>query len=228
MNNILKIGHRGACGYEPENTLISFQKAIELNVDMVELDVHLSINNDIIVMHDETVNRTTNGTGYVKQQTLSELRQLSAGKGEKIPTLEQTLNLINKRVKLNIELKGLNTAKPTTELIMKYVKQNNWKYQDFLVSSFNANELLEFFKILPQINIGVIYNKVPNDYIKLAQKLNAYSINLSQEFITQKLIDDIHNHGLKVLVYTVNHNEDIKKIKSMGIDGIFSDYPDRL
>ena len=107
---LLKISHRGACGYEPENTLASFKKAIEINADMIELDVHVCKTGEVVVIHDEKVNRTTNGKGYVSQKNLESLKKLDAGKGKKIPTLIEVLDLVNKRVKVNIELKGKKTA----------------------------------------------------------------------------------------------------------------------
>src|SRR6056297_2287931 len=103
---VLKIGHRGAMGYEPENTLRSFKKAIELNVDMVELDVYVCSSGELVVIHDDKVDKTTNGKGYVSEKSFDELRKLDAGMGEKIPTLQEVLDLIDKRAKVNIELKG--------------------------------------------------------------------------------------------------------------------------
>jgi len=102
----LKIGHRGAMGYEPENTLRSFKKALDLKVDMIELDVYVCKSDELIVIHDDKVDRTTNGQGYVVNKTFEELRTLDAGKNEKIPTLSEVLNLVNRKAKLNIELKG--------------------------------------------------------------------------------------------------------------------------
>jgi len=228
MQNFIKIGHRGACGYEPENTLRSFRKALELGADMVELDVYVCKTGELVIIHDDKVDRITDGTGYVIEKTFDELRKLDAGKGEKIPTLEEVLDLINKKVSVNIELKGPHTAKSVADVIKKYITQNKWSYQNFLVSSFNHRELAEFNKIMPQINIGVLYIGIPFDSAKSAKTLGAYSINLSQEFITQELVDDAHKRDLKVFVYTVNDYDDIKKMLSLGVDGIFSDFPDRL
>ena len=114
---MLIIAHRGASGYEPENTLRSFRKAIGLKSDAIELDVQLTKDNKLVVIHDETVNRTTNGKGKVKDLTLRELRKLDAGKGEKVPTLEEVFNLVKRKVKIHVELKGNNIAKPVNDLI---------------------------------------------------------------------------------------------------------------
>src|SRR3989344_9380836 len=120
---MLKIGHRGACGYAPENTLKSFQRAIDLGVDAIELDVQLCKSGELIVMHDNTVDRTTDGSGFIKKLKLKDLKKLDAGEGERIPTLEEVLNLVDRRVKVNIELKGPKTAKPALKLIDEYIKK---------------------------------------------------------------------------------------------------------
>jgi len=137
----LKIGHRWAAGYEPENTLASFKKAIDLNVDMIELDVYLCKTGELVVLHDPKVDRTTNGIGYIEEKTFEEVRNLDAGKGEKIPTLKEVFELTNRKVKINIELKWAGTAKPVSKLIKEYV-ENKWReYDDFMISSFDHYEL---------------------------------------------------------------------------------------
>jgi len=122
---MLKIGHRGACGYEPGNTLRSFRKAIELNVDMVECDAYLTKDNRVVILHYSDVSKTTNGKGQVKDLTLKELRKLNAGKGEKIPTLEEVIKVCRNKCKLNVEIKKMNSAKKVAEIIVKerFVKQ---------------------------------------------------------------------------------------------------------
>ena len=115
--SFLKIGHRGACGYEPENTLRSFKKALDLGVDTIELDVHKTKDEATVVIHDEKVDKTTNGTGFVADKSLEEIKKLDAGKGEKIPTLEEVLDLVNRKAQVNIELKGEGTARPVADII---------------------------------------------------------------------------------------------------------------
>lgn len=225
---ILKIGHRGAAGYEPENTLASFQRALELGVDAVELDVYVCKSGELVVVHDDTVDRTTNGKGEVQEKTFDELRSLDAGKGQKIPTLQEVLDLVDKKVIVNIELKGPNTAGPVAKVIEEYIKQKNWIEDLFLVSSFNHPELLKFKKINPNIKIGALIEKIPEGGAKFAQDLGVYSVNICAEFVNQKFVDDAHVSGLKVLVWTVDDADDINKIKSLGVDGIFSNFPDRL
>lgn len=225
---MLNIGHRGACGYEPENTIISFKKALELGVDAIELDVYVCKTGELVVIHDDTVDRTTNGKGYVINMAFDELRALDAGKGEQIPTLQEVLDLINNQVLLNIELKGAGTAEPIAEVIKQYTESGKWTKENFLVSSFNHVELKKFNNMMPDIKIGALLCGIPLDYAKQAEALNAYSFNPSMEFINKELVEDAHSRGMKVFVYTVNELQDIEAMKQLGVDGIFINYPDRL
>lgn len=235
---MLKIGHRGARGYAPENTLKSFQKAIELGVDAIELDVQLCKSGEMIVMHDDTVDRTTDGSGLVKKMKLKELKELDAGTGERIPTLEEVLNLVNRRVRVNIELKGPKTVKPVMKLIDEYVKNIGWNLDDFIISSFKRNELREARALNPMIQIGVLISKprlIDRWSFRFAQKIRASFIGPGKKLVTKRFVRKAHKHGLKVFVWTGNklidvqpYDKIISKLKRFDIDGIFSDYPDRL
>jgi len=225
---ILKIGHRGASGYEPENTLRSFRKALELKVDMVELDVHLCKSGELVVIHDKAVSRTTNGRGDVKKKTVTELKSLDAGKGEKIPLLQEVLDLVNRKAKVNIELKGRGTAKSVLDCIENYVHQRNWRYDDFLLSSSDPRELSGVVSLNHHALIGVLGAKGSTQLIRTAEKLNAYSVHPSFKGVTQKFVEAAHQKGMKVFVWTVNDASDIERMKSLQVDGIFSDYPDQL
>jgi len=225
---ILKIGHRGAMGYAPENTLKSFRKALELNVDAVELDVYVCKSGELVVIHDDKIDRTTNGKGYVIEKTLAELKSLDAGEGENVPLLSEVLDVIDRQIKVNIELKGAGTAKPVYELIEEYVKNKSWKYDDFMISSFNHYELKVFKELNPHIEIGALITGIPIGLAEFAGKVNADSVNLSIEFINQDFVDDAHKRGLNVYVWTVNDFDDIERMKELNVDGIFSNFPDRL
>ena len=227
-SKLIRIGHRGACGYEPENTLASFKKAIELDVDMVEFDVCVCKSGEIVVIHDDKVDRTTNGKGYVIGKTLEELRTLDAGNGEKIPTLIEVLDLIERKVKVNIELMGRGIAKSVSEIINEYVSKNGWHYEDFFVSSFNHYELQKFSQINSDVKIGALIYGIPLGRTEFVEELNSYSVNPSLEFVDKEFVEDAHKRGLKVFVYTVNDPDDIERMKKMGVDGLFSDFPDRL
>ena len=225
------IGHRGASGYEPENTLISFKKAIELKANMIELDVYACRTGQVVVIHDFKVDRTTNGKGYVEDMPFEELRTLDAGKGEKIPTLAESLDVIDRKCKVNIELKGEGTPVPVFILIEKYVNEKGWDWDDFYISSFNHYLLNEFISLMPDgngIKICPLICGIPLGFAKFGEELNAYSINLSSEFINTYIIDDAHRRGMKVFVYTVNDVNDLLLVKRLGADGVFTNYPDIL
>jgi glycerophosphoryl diester phosphodiesterase len=220
------IGHRGACGYEPENTLISFKKALDLGVDAIELDVYALKSGELVVIHDDTVDRTTNGKGYVMEHSFESLRKLDAGKGEKIPTLQEVLDVIDRRVIVNIELKGGETSSLVAGVIDQY-KLKGWSDEHFIVSSFNHVELAAFSAIKPTIRTGALICGIPIDLAAFASKVNAYAANLSSEFITAELVGDAKARGLKVFVYTVNDEREIRKMIDLKVDGIFTNYPDR-
>ncbi len=225
---IIKIGHRGAKGYIAENTLESFAKAMELGIDAIELDVQVCKSGELVVFHDHRVERLTNGIGRIEDLEYKYLKKLDAGNGAIIPTLEQVLDLIDNKVIVNIELKSKNSAKEVAKLTELYINKHNWKKTNFLISSFDHIELLQFKKLSPEINIGALTASIPTNYALFAENLGAYSINISLEFTNQAYVDDAHKRGLKVFVYTVNHPKDIAICKAMGVDGIFSDFPDRL
>jgi len=217
-----KIGHRGASGYEPENTLISFGKAIDLNVDGIELDVHLSSDGKIMVIHDETIDRTTNGKGFVKNYNSSQIKELG------IPTLIDVLDLVNRRCFVNIELKGNGTAKLVVELIENYILNKNWNYNDFLISSFDWKMLEEAQLLNPKIRIGVLTEKDVDEALAFAKKIKAFSIHPDYRLLTKENVALMQENGFEVYPWTLNSIEDIQKIKSFNINGIISDFPDRI
>ena len=224
MNLILRIGHRGANGYEPENTLISFQKAMDLNVDGIELDVHLSSEKEIIVIHDETIDRTFNGKGFVNQLTAAELKKYE------IPTLKEVLDFINRNCFVNIELKGIGTAKLVDDLIKNYISEKNWKINDFLVSSFNWEMLEELHSMNTKIRIGVLTQESISAALAFAfaKKIKAFSIHPDYRLLTNENVALMQENRFKVYAWTVNSNENIQRIKSLNVNGIISDFPDRI
>ncbi len=225
---MLKIGHRGAKGHDPENTIISFQKAMELGVDGIELDVHLTADNHLVVIHDDTVNRTTSGTGLVSSYTLDELKMILIDSQHEIPTLEEILNLIDKKIFVNIELKGKNTAKSVVALIERFIEERNWTYNHFLVSSFDWMALQEVRTLNPKIAIGVLTQTDLALAIGFADFIQAKSIHPYFHLLTLEKAEIIRQKGLLIFPWTINEMEDIQKIKSFQVDGIISDFPDRL
>ena len=219
---MLKIGHRGAKGYEPENTLISFEKAIELNVDGIELDVHLSLDGELMVIHDETIDRTTNEKGFVKNFTGSQLKEFG------IPKLIEVFELVNRNCFINIELKGIGTAKPIVGLISNYILNKNWNYTDFLVSSFDWKMLEEVHWLNPKIRIGVLTEENVEDALAFAKKIKPFSIHPDYRLLTTENVVLMQENGFEIFPWTVNSTEDIQKIKSLNVNGIISDFPDRI
>ncbi len=223
---MLCIGHRGAMGHEPENTLLSIKKALSLGVNWIEVDVH-NIEDNLIVIHDRRLERTTDGQGYIEDRTFNYIRSLDAGKGEQIPILSEVFDTINRQAGVNIELKGFNTANLVVKLIQKYIQQG-WNEEDFLVSSFNHYELARVRQQCPQIKLGLLIYGLPLNYLQVAQKLKAIVIIVSLDFITEELIIDAHQNGFKVFVYTVNEPNDINRMQALQVDGIFTNYPERV
>lgn len=221
---MLMIGHRGAMGCAPENTLLSIHKAIELGADWVEIDVHC-VADKLLVIHDETVDRTTNGRGKLIDYSFEELRALDAGLGQRIPTLQEVLEVTVGKVGLNIELKGLGTGKVLTSLLRKTPETYKNK---MLVSSFLMPELEQVVRLNQHVKIGVLAGNNINESIAWATKLKAFSIHLRLQKVTPKWVDRAHDLGLKVYVYTVNKVVQIRRMKELGVDGVFSDYPNRL
>lgn len=225
----IKVGHRGAAGYEPENTLRSFQKALKLGVDMIELDVHLCKSGELVVRHEYFVDGTQNGRNFISEKTLPELKELNMGQGEKIPTLNEVLDLIDRKAKVNVELKGRNTAKLVSDLVEEYVKNKKWEYDDFLVSSFLYDELKKIKELNQKIKIGVLTINAPESFFRFAREIHAYSLNVPMEKLTKKFVDKAREEGFKVYVFwTPNTVEDIKKAKKIGADYICSNFPDKI
>jgi len=182
----------------------------------------------LIVIHDERLERTTNGTGYVMEKSLDYLRSLDAGKGQRIPTLREVFNLVNQKAGINIELKGTDTAILTVSLIDEYVRNHGWGYDRFLVSSFNQRELGKVHRLKPQIKIGVILGGVHRRYAAFAKRHPLYSVHPRMDIVNAKFVERAHRLGLKVFVYTVNDVADIMKMRTMGVDGLFTNYPERV
>ncbi len=225
----LKIAHRGASGLYPENTLAAFSAAVEQAADVVELDVQLSADSQLVVIHDETVDRTTNGAGEVASLTLPELLRFDAGAGEKIPSLGEVLLLTGGKCGVNIELKGAGTAAPVAEIIRQFARDGIIPLDDILVSSFDHAQLAELQRIEPSIRRAPLFgDDLPEDFLDTARSLQAWSVNLNKGPVTAELVARCHKEGFRVLVWTVNEPEEIARLKSLGVDGVIGDYPDRL
>jgi glycerophosphoryl diester phosphodiesterase len=226
--SLRSIGHRGAAGHAPENTLLSIDTALRLGVHAIEIDVQRHPSGELLILHDLTLDRTTSGRGLMATQSLDALRQLDAGQGQQIPTLGEVLDLIEGRVTLNLELKSWDgTAAAVARVLREHVAAG-WPADLFQVSSFHLPELYEFKQAAPEIPIGVLYCGVPLDWAGLAAELDAASLDISAEFVDARLIADAHARGLALNVYTVNAPEEIALLAELGVDAIYSDFPERV
>lgn len=223
----LNIGHRGAMGHVMENTLPSIQKALDLNVDMIEIDVFVCKSGELVVFHDEVLNSLSSSSGKIEDLTLDEIKQVKLNGGYKIPTLDEVINLIDKRVPLNIELKGKNTAKPTFELLEKYFKKG-FSEEDFIISSFLWDELTIYRSLDDKMSIAVLTDENPLDAIDFAKQVKAKAINPWFKTLTEKQVKKIKQEGFDVYTYTVNETQDIKTMMQWGVDGVFTNFPERV
>ena len=219
---MLKIGHRGAKGYVAENTLASFQKAIDLQVDGIELDVHISRDGGIIVIHDETTDRTTSGKGFVKNLSSNELQFYG------IPTLREVLDLINNNLLVNIELKSDHSVEKVIEIINFYCSEKNWNINNFIISSFNWEFLLKVKSLHKNIKIGVLTENNIESAIDFALANQAFSINPYFKLLNSENVELMHKEKIQIHTWTVNSLEDLTFVKKLKVDAIISDFPDRI
>ncbi len=219
---MLRIGHRGAKAYEPENTLRSFERALKIGVNAVELDVRKTKDSNLIVIHDADVKKTTNGRGLVNELTLDQIKDFSTEKGEKIPTLKEALDLLDKKVKVLIELKeeGLE------EEVLKLLHEKNLEKNVILIS-FIEEVLRKVRELDKTVETGLIYAKHKNP-LKAALELKAQYLVGFYRFVHTANVEKAHENRLKVVVWTVNTPEEIAAYIKKGVDGIASDKPDLL
>lgn len=217
------VGHRGCAGIEPENTLRSILKAIEHGVDYVEVDVRACKTGEIIAIHDVTVNRTTNGSGYVRDLSFNELRKLNAGKGEKIPTLREVIDAVKGKCGLIVEIKEENIWRQTLEIIREEGIGGNT-----IITSFYHTVIKDVKSLHPDIKCGVIFTCEPVNTSTLALDANAEIIFPNYNYVTQKLINNAHRFNLEIIAWTVNKVEDAVKLLKQGVDGLVTDRPDLM
>ena len=225
--DMLVIGHRGAMGHETENTLASIQKAMDLGVDMIEIDVFKIKSGEIVVFHDERLERLSNAGGLIEEYNIFELRKVILEGNHKIPMLQDVLKLIDHKVPLNIELKGADTSDRVNFIIDYYIKEKGWKLEDFVISSFNWEELESMRSYNPEIAIAVLTEEDPIKAIPTAKKLGAVAINPFYKTLNAEKVKALHDEGFKVYTWTVNEPEDIEAMRSFKVDGIFTNFPER-
>jgi glycerophosphoryl diester phosphodiesterase len=199
------------------------RRAIAIGVDQIETDVQLTRDGHLILMHDPTVDRTTNGTGKVAELTFTEILQLDAGLGERVPTLEQTLALTHGKVVLQIELKGLGTALP----VVHAVEAAN-AVDHVILTSFKHQWLIEALSQNPKLHTGALWGRLPADVVHQTQQLGLQALHIWHEFIDQQLVKDAHDRGLLVRAWNTDKEDDIRRLITLGVDAIGSDRPDVL
>ena len=229
-HNTLSIGHRGAKGYVAENTYESISKAIQLGVDGIEIDVFKCASGELVLFHDKNLKELTGESGLIENLTIKKLEQFLVQGKYKIPTLKDVLTRIEKPLFVNIELKGLNTAQATSKIIADISRSTSWSLEHFIVSSFNWDELELFRSIDKNTSVGVLVSKSMsiNEAIEFGKKINAQAIHPNFKLLNDKTVKKIKNNGFKVYTWTVNDKDDINFMKKLKVDGIISDYPDRI
>ena len=228
--NILRIGHRGSKGYVAENTLESINHAILLGVDGIEIDVFKCLSGELVLSHENNLKRLTGKSGQLEKLTLGELKKFLVVGKYKIPTLTDVLKTIETPLFVNIELKGLNTAQATSKIITNLSKSTSWRLENFIISSFNWNELEQFRSIDKNTPVGVLLSNSMsiNEAIEFGKKINAQAIHPNFKLLNEKTVKKIKNNGFKIYTWTVNSKDDINCIKKFKVDGIISDFPDKI
>ncbi|MFI8849589.1 glycerophosphodiester phosphodiesterase family protein [Streptomyces sp. 891-h] len=216
---LLTVGHRGVMGVEPENTLRSFVRAEREGLDVLELDLHLSKDGELVVMHDADVARTTDGSGPIGDLTLAELRELDAGQGERVPVFEEVVDAV--RSPLQAEIKDRAAARVLAETI-----QRRGLHQRVTVISFHAEALRETREHLPDIPIVLVAGRSTPTAPERAEKLGAGMISVELQHVDADVVRRAHQAGIEVITWTVNTDEDLARVRELGLDGVVTDMPD--
>lgn len=217
---MLRIGHRGAGAYEPENTIRSFKKALEIGVDAIELDVRLTKDREVVVVHDPKVDRISNGKGLVTDLTLEQIKGLSVDKGEKILTLDEALDFLDNKARILIELKEQGYENK----VLNTIRERGLEKTVILVS-FSEDALGKVRELDRNVETGLIYVQHKNA-IKAALELKAQYLLPLYRFTHTADVQKAHQNGLKVIVWTMNKPEEVDEYIKKGVDGIASDKPD--
>ncbi|MBI2952240.1 glycerophosphodiester phosphodiesterase [bacterium] len=234
----LSIAHRGASGMAPENTLAAVERALDLGVDLVEIDVHATRDGHLVVLHDATVDRTTDGYGAVRDMTLAEARRLSAGRwfapsfaGERVPTLEEVLELTRRRVPLLIEVKPRGISERVIEAI-----RDLRAMEDVILQSFHPASVKEVRELERRIPAALLVGRMPvghtrwrgRSLVKKALQVGANALALSYLAVTPSLADEVHRRAVSLWVWTVDEEIAMQKMIQVGADGVITNHPERL
>ncbi|MEV5956120.1 glycerophosphodiester phosphodiesterase family protein [Streptomyces sp. NPDC051987] len=217
--NFLTIGHRGVMGVEPENTLRSFVAAQQAGLDLIELDLHLSKDGALVVMHDAEVDRTTDGTGPIAEKTLEELRALDAGRGERVPVFEEVLEAV--RTPLQAEIKDVAAARALAE-----VMQRRDLVSRVEVSSFHDEAVAEIARLVPGVRTALIASRYGTDVVERAQEAGAATLCLNIRRLTLEVVEHARKADLRVIGWVVNTQDHLRLVRALQLDGATTDYPE--
>ncbi|MEW1645334.1 MULTISPECIES: glycerophosphodiester phosphodiesterase family protein [unclassified Streptomyces] len=217
--NFLTIGHRGVMGLEPENTLRSFVAAEQAGLDVIELDLHLSQDGALVVMHDADVDRTTDGTGPIAGRTLDELRTLDAGRGERVPVLEEVLDAVQSPIQA--EIKDLAAARALAE-----VMQRRNLVERVEVSSFHDEAIVEIARLVPGVRTALIASRFGPDVVERATEAGAGTVCLNIRRLTLEVVEAARKADLKIIGWVVNTQDQLRLVRALGLDGATTDYPE--
>lgn len=235
--DIVSIAHRGASGYAPENTLSAFDKALEMGADYIEIDVHLSRDDIPVVIHDNTLDRTTDGAGNISAYTLQELESLDAGSwfdkdyaGEKIPALDEVLDRYGEQINILIELKSPELYPGVEEKVAEALQKYNLDTSNSVViQSFNHPAVMKSAELLPEISHGVLagenYENVTDNQLKEFSTYAEY-FNPNLKIVSSELVEKVHQAGMKINPYTIKTKSEAEDLYKLGVDGLITDYPD--
>ncbi len=228
------IAHRGASASAPENTMAAFRRAVELGARFIETDLHLSRDGRIVAIHDDTLERTTNGHGLVKDHTLKELREFDAGSwysqqfaGQRIPSLEEILELAGEAdLGLYLEIKGGSGY--GIERALAAALHERHESHGVVVLSFDSRALELLNQLDRVLMTGLLCEDSKEDAVERAVKIGARQLAPRGDLVTSQLVARAHFHGLQLVTWTVNKTEDMRALAAAGVDGIMTDHPDRL
>jgi glycerophosphoryl diester phosphodiesterase len=229
---LLRIAHRGSSEFEPENTLGAFKKSLRLEVDMVELDIRVCKSGELVVFHDISVERTTNGKGKVRNLTLAQLKTFVTANNEHIPTFEEALNLLLKKTVVNIDIKTAKALKPLIHTLRVHMREGKIAYTDFVLSSGNLLVLRKLRKLDPNFQLSLIVRFVPKIMTRLGEDLHLFSVQPLAKILSKQYVSGLQKKGIKVFPWTLTKEEDgerfIRFAKSFHPDGIISFLPEKI
>lgn len=232
MNNQYIVGHRGAKGEAPENTMKAFRIGCKSSAQVIECDLNLSKDKELVVIHDDSLNRTTNGKGKVYKYTLADLKKFDAGDGESIPTLNEVLKLvISFRKKLIIEVKGktLERVKETTDYLLRYLESIK-DLDQIIIHSFWPQAIKLIKKRNPKIKTAILmrYSIRPKKALSIIKSTGADGASISRYFVTKRLVKKLKEEKLNLDSWVLNNKRTFNRLKKMGVNGLITDYPSKF